>query len=82
VGEVKAEIVLRSLMLNKASTAMLWIGHPAPKSSCALYLRAGERTDAVSFGENMEPHFDLGDAGKAHTYRVVIDREKRRAELS
>lgn len=80
-SEVEATIVLRSLMAEKRATAMLWIGDLVAGSSCALYLRAGEKSDAVSFRETMEPCYSLGDSGKTHTYRVVTSHQSKSASL-
>lgn len=81
VTEVRATVVLHTLLPGKRATSMLWIGDPAPAMSCVLYLRAGEQSDAVSFAESMEPAYRLGDSGKPHEYRVAIDRAARQASL-
>jgi sialidase-1 len=81
VTEVRATVVLRSLLAGKAATAMLWIGDPTPNLSCALYLRAGSKSDAVSFSQAMAPAVELGDSGRKHTYRVVLNRQSKQAEL-
>ncbi len=80
-ADVEATVVLRSLLPGKRATAMLWIGDQAPNASCALYLAAGEKTDAVSFSEAMDPVHDLGDVGQPHRYRVVTHHAAGTADL-
>ncbi|MBI3923347.1 MAG: exo-alpha-sialidase [Armatimonadetes bacterium] len=80
-SEVEATILLHSLLPEKRATAMLWVGDAAANASCALYLRAGEKTDSISFNENMQSGYDLGDSGKAHTYRLVTNHQTRTVEV-
>jgi len=80
-SEVEATLVLRSRMPDKRATAMLWMGDPAANASGVLYLRAGEKSDSLSFSEQMDPSYDLGDCGKAHTYRVVTHHQSRVVEV-
>jgi len=79
--DTEATVVLRSLLPDKRATAMLWIGDQAANASCVLYLRSGQPSDAVSFGETLEPKYELGDSGKQHTYRVVTHHQTKSAEL-
>ena len=59
----------------------LWIGDQTPNRSCALYLRTGGTSDAVSFSPTMQGAAELGDSGKPHRYRVVTHHATATAEL-
>ncbi len=80
-AEVEATVVLRSLLAGKRATSMLWIGDHSPNSSCALYLAAGEKTDAVSFSETMDPKYEVGDVGQPHRYRIVTHHQTGAVDL-